>query len=51
MKSIANYARMKGTEVQTLGARAVTWCMAGCLGHNNYYIMAMGAIIITHAHR
>ena len=27
---------MKGTKVQTLGARAVAgaWCMAGCLGHN-----------------
>ena len=31
--------KMKGTEVQTLGARAVAgaWCMAGCLGHNYYY--------------
>ena len=30
---------MKGTKVQTLGARAVAgaWCMAGCLGHNYYY--------------
>ena len=29
---------MKGTKVQTLGARAVAgaWCMAGCLGHNYY---------------
>ena len=43
---------MKGTKVQTLGAHAVAgaWCMADCLGHN-YYIMAMGAIINTHAHR
>ena len=31
--------KMKGTKVQTLGARAVAgaWCMAGCLGHNYYY--------------
>ena len=30
---------MKGTTVQTFGARAVAgaWCMAGCLGHNYYY--------------
>ena len=30
---------MKGTKVQTLGARAVAgaWYMAGCLGHNNNY--------------
>ena len=30
---------MKGTKVQTLGARAVAgaWCMTGCLGHNYYY--------------
>ena len=45
---------MKGTKVQILGARAVAgaWCMAGCLGHNNnIIIMAMGAIINTHAHR
>ena len=29
---------MKGTKVQTLGARAVAgaWCMAGWLGHNYY---------------
>ena len=40
---------MKGTKVQTLGARAVAgaWCMAGWA----IIIMAMGAIINTHAHR
>ena len=29
---------MKGTKVQTLGARAIAgaWCMADCLGHNYY---------------
>ena len=53
--TLAAHARrglMKGTKVQTLGARAVAgaWCMAGCLGHN-IIIMAMGAIINTHAHR
>ena len=45
---------MKGTKVQTLGTCAVAgaWCVAGCFGHNNNYgIMAMGAIINTHAHR
>ena len=39
--TLAAHARrglMKGTKVQTLGARAVAgaWCMAGCLGHNYY---------------
>ena len=54
MGSVLMYI-MKGTKVQTLGARAVAGicmvhrCMAGCLGHNNNY--AMGAIINTHAHR
>ena len=37
--TLAAHARrglIKGTEVQTLGARAVSgaWCVAGCLGHN-----------------
>ena len=45
---------MKGTTVQTLGARAVAgaWCMmAGCLGHNYYYAMGVIIIINTRAHR
>ena len=38
--------KMKGTKVQTLGGRAVAgaWLVA-------WAIMAMGAIINTHAHR
>ena len=38
---------MKGTKVQTLGARAI----AGALVAWAIIIMAMGAIINTHAHR
>ena len=46
---------MKGTKVQTLGVRAVAgaWCMAGAwlVAWAIIIIMAMGAIINTHAHR
>ena len=40
------HKKMKGTKVQTLGGRAVAgaWLVA-------WAIMAMGAIINTHAHR
>ena len=42
----AQLGKMKGTKVQTLGERAVAgaWLVA-------WAIMAMGAIINTHAHR
>ena len=45
------YSLMKGTKVQTLGARAVAgaWCI--WLIAWAIIIMAMGAIINTHAHR
>ena len=44
---------MKGTKVQTLGARAVAgaWCMARLVAWAIIIIMAMGAIINAHAHR
>ena len=45
-----NIVIMKGTKVQTLGARAVAgawWLVARAI----IIIMAMGAIINTHAHR
>ena len=45
---------MKGTKVQTLGARAVAgaWCMGIWLvAWAIIIIMAMGEIINTHAHR
>ena len=40
--SLKTHVLMKGTKVQTLGGRAVAGAWA---------IMAMGAIINTHAHR
>ena len=49
----AHRGLMKGTKVQTLGASAVAgaWCMHGWLiGNWAIIIMAMGAIINTHAH-
>ena len=44
---------MKGTKVQTLGASAVAgaWTVHGWLVDWAIIIMAMGAIINTHAHQ